>query len=123
MRAFRESRGWDRREMAVRLGLSPKTIQQVELGYQNMGAAARKRFEDMATGAAESCEEHRAEATAAFRPRRIPVDELERIVNRAIEIATDPEQCRKAKEVARVLGCTYVEALQLIAFKTIRDGS
>ena len=134
LREFRERNRMARDDFAPFLGITSKTLAQVELGYQNLGTAAKRAFERLkeeGIGIAERASGYHAPPYPGIEPRKnaasgiasVDIETLEKIVDRAVELALDPEIRKRGKAAAAPLGCSDIEAIQLIALKEIRNGT
>ena len=105
LRAWRMDAGLDRAQLARRLGVSEKTIQNVELGQQNLGRAARVALGRLMKGHSPADECAEAQAHYGSEPNGAKAAEG---IARFIE---DGSLQGQATKMAEVLGLSYHDAL------------
>lgn len=111
LRTEREKRGWSRTHVAKIAGRSVKTIQQVELGYQELGEASRMKLEQAFGETSQVGEE----------PGLYNVNEkhVNEVIDAAYDILTDPEK-RAALKLLTIEGQSEKEILKLLISKRLR---
>lgn len=144
VRRAREGLNLTRRELAERLGVEPKTVQQVELGYQGMHPGRIEMLNKMAEDGGvvipgkphadhsttlgvwvkDWSPERNAKANAVWQEmnstrRRDPLMGTGKSVRDIVHMALNPGLNEKARKVAAVAFCDEEEALTFLIEKEL----
>ena len=117
IRRWREDRHVDRAELAARIGVSEKTLQHAELGYQKLGGAALAALERIMSGGAY-------QAVGAGRPEygSRPVAASPIGAERIADLVEDEALRGQARRVAELLGVPYRTALVSVIEMRLKSG-
>jgi transcriptional regulator with XRE-family HTH domain len=109
VREWRESRDLSRDALGAKIGVSGATIKQIELGYQNLGKAARENLDRLLAGYRPDSEPSFAECGGRYAadPASPPPDEH---LLTAIRAFLDADTQRAVANVASALGITLERA-------------
>lgn len=117
VRALRERLGMTRDAFGQKIGVSGSTVKQVELGYQNLGEAARfalARLEENGT------------VSHAVAERTVRYDEPPRdhdaVIDRVVALVMNREFLPRAEQVAKVIGTTTEDAVRMLVRHELEKG-
>ena len=112
MRRFRERvLGITRDAFGRRLGVSGNTVKQVELGYQNLGAGARRTYEEL-----------RRKSQATVEGAAPVADAAERVsLEQAARWMADGEFEGQVAQVIAALRCTRQTAVEAVLRARLRE--
>lgn len=116
VRELRQKTGMSRSALALKLGLSVRTIQMVEIAHQRLGKAALSALEGMAKGTSPPTESASARHESSQPHGVSQTREIIRVMLRK-------ECVEMGKAIAETAGCSLDDAMEFVVKNEIKKGA